>query len=376
MLKFLRALYNQSPLPQEETLYSHILNDQHNDLISPQMYYLLNSRHLTRQVPDFFREELKKRTMRRLFLSAMIKKELEEVLEQFEKRKIEVIPLKGPRFAEKYFDSLAARGTSDIDILVKPYQIDQAIEMIHSLGYTSTVPYEQEHFHTVFSKMTRTGYPLNVEIHWHFLRKGTSALTMDSFWKDAIPLQNYRYVRELSDFHLFYIICLHGWNHELISWKYFIDIIQMIEKLKDQLDYGKLFTFSRNAKTYRRIAHTLEIVYHEFPHLNQMKPLPLDAHSTYWWDEQDLCDDHQLKATLRVLVKRVKQVKDYDTHRQKWIFLKRNLVPDPVIMARIIGDDKMKWPRLVQYLLFLGECLGEIVRSLFPSSKRTERYNK
>lgn len=374
MLKLLHAIYDRkSPLPQNEGYYHEILKSAQSGLISSQLYYSLTTRNLASQVPSFFLQALEERAMQNLFISTLIQKELDHILDQFERQNIEVMPLKGPLFAEKYFGSRVARGTSDIDLLVKPVQLDQAIQLVNSLGFTSVVQYEPEHFHRVFAKkMPQFNFPLNVEIHWQFLREKTSSLDMNLIWRDSTQLRQWRYVREPSDFHAFYLTCLHGWNHELISWKYFIDIIQMIHALNDQLSYKDLFSFAREQKTYRRIAHTLIIVYHEFPHLNERLPLTLKADSTFWWNASDLSSDHRLKATMRVLIKRVRQIGDYDNWRQKWVFLKRVALPDPVIMARIIGTDKMRFPRFAQYILFLFKCFTEIMRSIpaFFSSLR------
>ncbi len=42
-------------------------------------------------------------------------------------------------------------------------------------------------------------------------------------WNDSSTIEGYQHVRELSDLHTFYMICLHGWRHNLDSLKYFID---------------------------------------------------------------------------------------------------------------------------------------------------------
>ncbi|RYL92707.1 hypothetical protein EWI07_08545 [Sporolactobacillus sp. THM7-4] len=365
MRTLLRAIYEKTPLPKDINLYRQILETPNSIMFSSQLYYLLTIRDLIDQVPGFFHHEIKKRAITNLIFNSVIEAELRKILDRFEKNQIHVIPLKGPLFAEKYFGSLSARGTSDIDILVKRPQIKQAIALINDMGYDSQVAYEQEHFHIAFQKrLTGTNYPLIVEIHWHFLREKTSSLDMNLIWRDSVQLKPYQYVREPSDFHMFYLICLHGWNHELINWKYFVDIIQMIHTLSHKLSYEDLFLFAGKQKTYRRIARTLIIVYHEFPHLNHILPLPLRTNQTFWWHKSDLYSKKDLKATFGVLIKRIRQTNDYDTWQQKWIWLKRNLFPDPVIMARIIGPDKRKLYRPVQYFLFLLKCFAEIIRSL------------
>ncbi|WKB35513.1 nucleotidyltransferase family protein [Terrilactibacillus sp. S3-3] len=146
-------------------------------------------------------------------------------MDRFEALGIEVIPLKGVFFAEKYFGHIGARATTDIDLLVKPEQIEEAVKCVKEMGFTDEEKYPSFHYHYVFcKKIFGLSKNIKVEIHQHVLRSKTSELNINSFWEKAIPLKNYKFVKELSNFHTFYYICLHGWKHKLNSIKYFIDI--------------------------------------------------------------------------------------------------------------------------------------------------------
>lgn len=373
----LEAIYTQHPSTlgkQDEHAYRKLISNRFFHQFASQLYYLMKQRGLLEQTPIFFRQALKQQATENVLLSCLIHKETDNVLQLFETNHVPIIPLKGTVFAEKYFGSAAARRTSDIDILVHPEDEPRAIQLVAKLGFTTPVPYEREHFHKAFQKqVVHSAFTLTIEIHQNFQRRGVSSLAVSDLWQTAQPLYTYRYVRELSPQLMFYIICLHGWNHELISWKYFIDIIQMIYILGDRLNYEQLLALASKEKTRRRIARTLSIVYHEFPFLHDNHPLPLPTRSSYWWKEKALEDDHHLKATLPILIKRLRQVNDYDTWQQKLTYLIRNLSPDPVIMDRLIGEDKRSWPRLLQYLLFLGESSKEIVSSTLPRKKHMEK---
>ncbi|WP_100486948.1 nucleotidyltransferase family protein [Sporolactobacillus pectinivorans] len=365
MLKLLRALFDpQLPVPQSDAFYRHVLDDSQSLLISSQLCFLLKVRHRLDETPLFFQNELKIRSMRNMMISAVIAKEMERLLDLFESLGIHVIPFKGPLFAEKYFGSLNARSTSDLDILVKPQQMDAAATALGSLGFSSGIQYEPEHFHKVFHKvLPKYNFDLYVEVHWHILRKGTSSLNMDALWKDSVPRNQASFVRELSDLHMFFLICLHGWNHEFNNWKYFIDIIQMIHSLDGKLDYKDLLVFAKCQKTYRRIVHSLIIVYREFPHLNVTLPLPLRTGKRTWWDKSILGTDNDPEATWPTLVRRMKQLDDYDTWQQKWTFFRREILPDPITMSRTMHSCDERYPRMIQYILLYAHRFSGLFSS-------------
>lgn len=366
MLELLHALINPSlPLPADESEYHQMIRQRRFFQVSSQLYYLLRSQNRLDEVPLFFSEALKVDAGRNLMRSMMIKAELDHLLQCFTEEKIEVIPFKGTTFAEKYFGSLSARGTTDIDILVKPHQIAQATEILRKLGFTSPVPYAPEHFHIVLQKkLPELSTHVNVEVHWHFLRKGTSSLDMNTIWAGSSSLSGKRYIRELSDFHTFYLICLHGWNHDLDNWKYFIDIIRLIEVFQSTLNYQELFAFAEQQKTYKRIAHTLMIVYHVFPELERLVPLLLPTDSELWWNKVDLLLNEDSTRTFRMIVKKMKQCGDYETWQQKWNYLRMTILPDPVIMSATIGKNKSKLPRAVQYIFLFCHRLSGVIKSI------------
>ncbi len=116
--------------------------------------------------------------------------------------------------------------------------------------------------------------PLTVELHWHIVKENTANFQIEELWNDSTTIEGYEHIKELSDLHTFYLICLHGWRHNLDSWKYFIDIIQLIIHFGDKIDYNELQKMTARHQTKKRTFRTLSIVYEEYPQLNQILPLP------------------------------------------------------------------------------------------------------
>lgn len=277
IIPLIQALYDpRTPIPHDLLFYEKALQDIEFFALSSQIYYLLNQQDRWGQVPLFFQERLKQKYDETLYLNLFIKNQTNQLLRKFEELGIPVIPLKGVCFAEKYFGHLGARGTTDIDLLLQKHDLENAIACVKQLGYTIEQERTPSHFHWSFSKLLpHSSIPLTVELHWDLLIEKTSNLNISEFWEQAAPLASFRFVKELSDYHTFYMICLHGWSHYMDSPKYFIDIIQMIHVRHEHINYSHLLKGAATHQTLRRMIRTLVNVYHHFPHLTHIKELPI-----------------------------------------------------------------------------------------------------
>jgi hypothetical protein len=283
--ELLKFLFDQDFLhPWSHDEYNLIMNDIKYFRISPQVFMLLMKNKKMESTPKIFQKFLRERYMRTLYINMLIKSELEFIFMSFESKQVNMIPLKGVVFAEEVFGHLGARPATDIDILVKREDIPIAVKLVKELGFEIEEEPNPTHFHLSYSKnVPYLDFPLTIEIHWDILKESTSNLDIRTFWKEATPFLQYKHIKQLSPYHTFYMICLHGWRHNMDSLKYFIDIIQLIYLYQDKLDYQRLFEEAVSHKTLKRIRRTLSIVYQQCPHLAKLKPLP-QMHTLLFWD--------------------------------------------------------------------------------------------
>jgi len=284
-MDLIRVLYDPlAPLPTDKRYYEELVEDVEFFGVSSQVYFLLRQKGMLDLTPVFFQERLKHSYMEALYLNTFIGKQTEQLFNLFESREINVIPLKGTVFASKYFGHIGARPTTDIDLLIQISDIEKSIDCVKLLGYTIEEENIPGHFHYSFSKkLPGSEIPLTVELHWDLVKRSTASFNINEFWHQATTISPFRHVKELSDYHMFYMICLHGWRHNLSSIKYFIDIIQMIIVLKEKLDYWVLLEDAASHKTLKRIIRTLSIVYEQFPQLGNIKPFP-NQRLSLWWE--------------------------------------------------------------------------------------------
>lgn len=281
--QLLEALYlKETALPIDESYYKKLIDNNDFDSIAPQIYHLLKEQDRLGEVPDVFYLYLKKHYLQTMQLNVFVKHQMTQILHSFEKSGLEVIPLKGVFLAESYFGNFGARRTSDIDLLIKCCDLEQAIDTIKQLGFTTEEEKIPGHFHCSYSKqLPESEIPLIVELHWDFLKESTAHFNINDFWREAKQHGESNFIMELSGFHTFYMIILHGWRHNLDSIKYYLDIIQLIHCLKVEIDFDDLITMTETHKTRKRVVRTLTAVYQEFPFLDKIKPFPYKSFKQY-----------------------------------------------------------------------------------------------
>lgn len=281
MISLLHSIYDPgTPVPRDEAYYDRIFPVLKANMICPQVYCLMREKDLLSLVPGTFREALKQEFGKTVVNNLLLRQTLEAVLKRLDSEGLSAIPLKGIRFNERVFGHFAARPNSDIDLLIRPEDLQRAVGLLTGLGFVMA---KQVHNHAVMLKPTGEGQePLAVELHWSLEKPNWAELDHGRFWSQSVPLAGFRHVRELSTAHLFYSICLHGIRHRMDAFKFLLDIVHMIVQFPDELDYGMLLEEAARDKTKRRIMVALSIVYGQFPFLHGIKPLLFEPLKTGW----------------------------------------------------------------------------------------------
>jgi hypothetical protein len=273
-MTFFDSLYEgRLPPPTDLEAYRCALEWIERYGIAPQTYVLLAER--LERTPPFFRSRLESLHRESLHRNLYIRLETERLLDAFEAEGIDVIPLKGTRFAAKVFGGVGGRPTSDIDVLIRRPDLARAEACVRALGFVMEGERIEGHFHRSFAKpIPGAPTPLPVELHWSLLPEGTSRFDASELWREAVPSGAGKHVFELSDHHAFYLICLHGWKHAFNSPKYYLDIAQTIHAAGPKLDYELLFRDARRHRTLRRLRSSLSVAYEQLPHLQLLLPFP------------------------------------------------------------------------------------------------------
>ncbi|SEF80699.1 nucleotidyltransferase family protein [Paenibacillus sp. UNC499MF] len=254
LVRFLNDLYvDHGAFSFTEEEYGQIAEDLDLFSITAQVYHMLKEKGRLGELPLFLQEHLKRKAEATLFQNLLLKTETDRLLRLFEEAELSVMLLKGVHFAETYFGHTGARGTTDIDLLVEPQYLKNALEIVESAGYHIQETYGSDH-HVVLQKNNAQRIQIDVEIHWALARNEFYKIDHKSFWLRSSPISDFSYVRQLSPEDVFYMICLHGAQHYMISPRYSLDILQLIQIQPQIFDWDDIYRRTKAEHTRHRMS--------------------------------------------------------------------------------------------------------------------------
>jgi hypothetical protein len=175
------------------------------------------------QLPATFADRVRDRCAYSLSLSC----ELEDLLEQFEKYKIEVMPLKGPVLAELLYGNVWARPSDDLDLLVRPEEFAQAEALLLALGFAPTG--EADTYHRDFE---REG--IFVELHFGIASPSALGFDLPGAWARSRSVQfRGAPVRFFAPIDLILYLSLHGLKHRFAKLIWVLDVVHALEALNE-----------------------------------------------------------------------------------------------------------------------------------------------
>lgn len=373
IISFLKSLYYPHiRIMYLEEQYRQLLADINRSSIGSHVYHLLKSGGRVLDVPHFVRERLYGIYEACFFQNLLIKHETELLLRHFEASAVPVIPLKGTIMAERYFGHFAARGTSDVDLLVRREHMEKAVECVQRAGFATLLEENPVHYHNEWIK-TSSGLtePLAVELHWSLVPSGSSRIDMETAWECSGPLPGYENVRVLSAAYTFYSLCLHGASHHMDSMKYIVDLLHFIERYPERIDFEWMMQLADHDRTRGRITAALSVVYSLFPELNVTKPLPFQPKVRFWSDRVFQPGGNGSCGRMRIL-RALFALSILDTWRYRLIHLFRLLIPSGDLLRYSLDNDSRQHSLPVLYYRLYKQRL----RKLFGNMRRTANISE
>jgi hypothetical protein len=139
--------------------------------ITPLIYWNIIQLPVVLRPPKIFKSRMRDIFLRTNVHYQILTRQLREILDAFNKEKIDVLVLKGPALAWTIYPDFATRPIGDIDLLVKPEQFLQAREVLNRIGYQCQFK-RFEKFRELskaeqFIHSTDARKPLEVDLHWY-----------------------------------------------------------------------------------------------------------------------------------------------------------------------------------------------------------------
>jgi hypothetical protein len=181
---------------------------------------------------------------------------------------IDIIPLKGIYLAEFYYNEIAMRQMSDIDILVKEEDSIKCVQILKDLGYSVIERVKSEFIKKKFSSKHLPTMELNgvsVEIHYRvFIDESNNLINIDEYWTNSRPcyLEEIPFKALSPENHLQYL-CIHlerHFNEGKIKLYQFIDMIQILRKHEKDFDWDFFVNSCEKNKCIKNVFTMLSLL--------------------------------------------------------------------------------------------------------------------
>ena len=153
---------------------------------------------------------------------------LRKVAGRLEAAGVDAVHLKGPVFAERYYDPPCGRFSLDFDVALVPGQVPAAVRALESLGYEA----EPLHFvamdqHVVLFDEHAPG----VELHYRLLSEFGASQEMEGFLarSHAVEIRGLGTVRVPEAHDEFVFLCAHAAKHRFRPLRFQYDLARMLE---------------------------------------------------------------------------------------------------------------------------------------------------
>jgi hypothetical protein len=199
-------------------------------------------------VPERVRSELHEMSRRGLEGTLALSGELVRVLRSLNQSQIECIPFKGPALAADLWGNFTLRQSMDIDLLVRPAQVDRAVEVLRSCGY---MPEPESGWQKLLPRavelpLKKPGMP-PLELQWGIAPKCFAIdLPMEACWRRAQPAEfGGQVTLAFAPEDLLLILSIHGWKHAWNRLLWIADLARLIRK-SPALDWTVLNTRAKS----------------------------------------------------------------------------------------------------------------------------------
>jgi hypothetical protein len=228
--------------------------------VSAILFKRLRVLRVSGEIPESALARLKttyvKNSARQLFYSA----EFGRVLKKLKAENLPVIALKGTHLANLVYRDPALRPMSDIDVLVREEDADQAFASLLGIGYRQSSKEAMEDHHHMPGLLNPSGIRVEIHtgIHEHSL---PYAIDLAGTWDRAMPAEfagaeGLVFAPEDLLLHL----CVHAASHNFdCELRHLWDFREVIETYRDSLDTGVFSARAREWKVEKAAYVTLRL---------------------------------------------------------------------------------------------------------------------
>lgn len=236
-------------------------------------------------LPEEIRARLRHDYFRNARRNVLLFRQLEQVLDELAIAGIPTVTLKGAALAPYIYKNPAVRPMSDLDVLVQPQNVTEALGILRRIGYEDTRPearpgdtlsYENE------TMLQKAGEPtVLLELHWNLFDSPyyQHNMSLDAYWETAIKVDfgsspTLILGPEAQLLHLSGHLLLHHSGADQASLLWTFDLARVIEHYRQQLDWEKLSTWAQEQDLVLSLQSALSKVAQLWPEVLPEHVLP------------------------------------------------------------------------------------------------------
>lgn len=174
------------------------------------------------------REEFSANAARNLTLAL----ELLAVTDLLESNGIRALPYKGPALAQCVYGSLAARQMKDLDILLRPADVDRAVSLLETRDYTAVtrVLPGARRLGLEYQRVLARDDETIIELHWSVVpRSMAPAVALDDLWPNRLHTAILgKALPSPSHEDMLVVLCIHGSKHRWARLEWICGVAEML----------------------------------------------------------------------------------------------------------------------------------------------------
>ena len=197
---------------------------------------------LNRACPDAVPPEILHHLQQRLRANAertlALSAELLRLLDLFPKPRIPVVPFKGPAIAWLLYETPALREMSDLDLLIRPQDLDNALHLLQRHAYHPAYKGAPTNFYRRGRELplTRHDGKVAIDLHWALL-PAHFHLDPEPFFHRLAPVTIAgRRILTFCPEDLLLYLCVHGSKHAWYSLHWLADITRLLDRHPDAVE--------------------------------------------------------------------------------------------------------------------------------------------
>ena len=245
-----------------DIFYKFIWDNQ----LAGNLYSLLINSELRALFPDILIDKFKPSYLKQWIKNERLIREIEFLSELVNKGGIEVIFLKGPFLAERFYGNIDRRSIADIDVLVKNDEIDNIDKLLKRNGFElKSIVFLDKYLSIYFTHhFEYARRDVDLELHWALSTHCSFNLNYSRIWqeKNNFEFRQKNYLVLSDEYELVFQILSIFKDIELgtIKLKSFVDTYMILKAVDKNIKWKEFFDDRKKEGLYVISSNTLDLV--------------------------------------------------------------------------------------------------------------------